>query len=63
MSIIDSIQALDMKVDSKFYQKPLIEALDLYHNLIDENIITPRENQLIRNETIQPNIHFNVRSN
>lgn len=63
MSIADSIQALDMKVDSKYFQKPLIEALDLYHNLIKENVISPRENQL-NHSGVMPNIvQFNVQNN
>ena len=63
MNISERIQNLDMEIDSRFYQKPLIEALDLYHSLIEKKIITPRENQLVRNDMIQPNVHFNVKEN
>lgn len=52
MSIVDKIQSLDMKVDKQYYQNPLVEALEVYHSLIDANVIQPRENQLNRSGLI-----------
>lgn len=63
MNMAERIQALDMKVDSKYLQKPLIEALDLYHNLIEKNIISPRENQLNHSGVMPGIVQFNVRNN
>lgn len=46
MSIIDNIETLSMKIDDKFFDPKLIDALTLYHSLIQEKKIIPRENQL-----------------
>ena len=36
MSIIDNIETLSMKIDDKFFDPKLIDALTLYHSLIQE---------------------------
>ncbi len=59
MSIVDKIQSLDMKVDEQYYQNSLIEALDIYHSLIEKNVIRPRENQLNKSGLIPQIVHFN----
>ena len=37
----------------------LLEALDMYHSLIDNNVIQPRENQLNKSGIIPQIVHFN----
>lgn len=59
MSLVDNIQSLDMKIDDKYYDTSLIDALKMYHSLIDKNIIQPRENQLNKSGTLPKIIHFN----
>ena len=61
MSIVDEVRSLDMKVDEKFLQPSLIEALDVYHALIEKNIIKPRENQLNKSGVMPQTVHFNVK--
>ena len=63
MSLVECIQGLDMEVDGKYFQKPLLEALDFYHDLIAEKIITPRENQLNHSGVMPGIVQFNVRNN
>ena len=41
MSIIDNIETLSMKIDDKFFDPKLIDALTLYHSLIQEKKIIP----------------------
>ena len=57
MSIVDKIQSLNMEVDEQ--SDSLIEALDMYHSLIDNNVIQPRENQLNKSGMIPQIVHFN----
>ena len=52
MSIIDNIETLSMKIDDKFFDPKLIDALTLYHSLIQEKKIIPRENQLQKLSTL-----------
>ena len=59
MGIIDKIQLLNMEVDTKYYQTSLIEALEMYHKMIEENIMQPRENQLNKSGIFPQMIHFN----
>ena len=59
MSIVDKIKSLDMEVDKKYGQGSLIEALEIYHSLVEKNIIRPRENQLNRSGMAPQIIHFN----
>lgn len=59
MSIVDKIQSLEMEVDNRYFQNPLVEALEIYHSLIDENVIQPRENQLNKSGLVPKIIHFN----
>lgn len=59
MSIVDKIKSLEMEVDKGYYQNPLVEALEIYHSLIDANVIQPRENQLNKSGLVPPVIHFN----
>lgn len=59
MSIVDKIQRLEMEVDSRYFQNPLVEALEIYHSLINENVIQPRENQLNKSGLVPKIIHFN----
>ncbi len=59
MSIIDNIETLSMKIDDKFFDPKLIDALTLYHSLIQEKKIIPRENQLNTSGSTQKIIHFN----
>ncbi len=46
MKMVDEIKDLNMFVDKKYNDPYLIEALDLYHYMVKNNIIKPRENQL-----------------
>lgn len=57
MSIVDKIQSLNIEVDEQYYS--LVEALKMYHTLIENNIIQPRENQLNKSGTIPQIVHFN----
>lgn len=59
MSIVEKIQSLDMGNDKKYYQNPLVDALKMYHSLIENNVIQPRENQLNKSGLIPPIVHFN----
>lgn len=59
MSIVDKIQSLEMEIDKRYYQNPLVEALEIYHSLIDTNVIQPRENQLNKSGLAPKIIHFN----
>lgn len=45
-SIVDQIENLDMKIDSRLLDNSLVEALDLYHEWVKKKIVIPRENQL-----------------
>ena len=57
MSIVDKIQSLNIEVDEQ--SDSLLEALDMYHSLIDNNVIQPRENQLNKSGIIPQIVHFN----
>lgn len=57
MSIVDKIQSLNMKVDEQY--NSLVEALRMYHSLIENNVIQPRENQLNRSGILPHIVHFN----
>ena len=59
MSMADDIKKLSMTVDKNFYDSKLIEALNMYHSLIRENIIEPRENQLNTSGVMPKIVHFN----
>lgn len=59
MSIADNIETLSMKIDKKFFDSKLIDALNMYHSLIQENKIEPRENQLNTSGAMPKIIHFN----
>lgn len=59
MSLVDNIQSLDMKIDEKYFDSSLVDALEIYHSLIDQKIIVPRENQLNKSGIIEKNIYFN----
>lgn len=61
MSVVDKIKSLDMEVDKQYCQKPLVEALELYHLLIEKDVIQPRENQLNRSGIIPQIVHFNCK--
>ena len=50
---------LSMKIDDKFFDPKLIDALTLYHSLIQEKKIIPRENQLNTSGSTPKIIHFN----
>lgn len=57
MSIVDKIQSLNMEVDEQY--DSLVEALRMYHSLIENNVIQPRENQLNRSGILPHIVHFN----
>jgi len=57
MGIVEKIQSLDMKVDEQYCS--LVEALKMYHSLIENNVIQPRENQLNRSGIALKIVHFN----
>ena len=57
MSIVDKIQSLNIEVDEQ--SDSLLEALDMYHSLIENNVIQPRENQLNKSGIIPQIVHFN----
>ncbi len=57
MSIVDKIQSLNMEADEQY--DSLVEALRMYHSLIENNIIQPRENQLNRSGILPQIVHFN----
>ena len=57
MSIVDKIQSLNLEVDEQYYS--LVEALKMYHSLIENNVIQPRENQLNKSGMIPQIVHFN----
>ncbi len=59
MSIVDKIQSLEMEVDKRYLKNPLVEALEIYHSLVDANVIQPRENQLNKSGLAPKIIHFN----
>lgn len=59
MSIVDNIETLSMKIDDKFFDPKLIDALTIYHSLIQEKKIEPRENQLNTSGLSPKIIHFN----
>lgn len=59
MSIVDKIQSLNMEVDEQDYQNSLVEALEIYHSLIEANVIRPRENQLNKSGLVPRIVHFN----
>lgn len=56
-SIVDKIQSLNIEVDEQ--SNSLIEALDMYHSLVDNNVIQPRENQLNKSGMVPQIVHFN----
>ena len=60
MPLTESIESLTMKVDKKYNDPQLIEALSIYHSLIDNNVIKPRENQLNRSGSLPEMVKFNV---
>ncbi len=57
MSIVEKIQSLNMEADEQY--DSLVEALRMYHSLIENNIIQPRENQLNRSGILPQIVHFN----
>lgn len=57
MSIVDKIQSLNLEVDEQYCS--LVEALRMYHSLIENNVIQPRENQLNRSGILPQIVHFN----
>ena len=57
MSIVDKIQSLNMEVDEQY--DSLVEALRMYHSLIENNVIQPRENQLNRSGILPQIVQFN----
>ncbi|MCM1123659.1 MAG: hypothetical protein NC416_13840 [Eubacterium sp.] len=57
MSIVDQIQSLNMEMDEQ--NCALIEALKMYHSLVENNVIQPRENQLNKSGIIPQMVHFN----
>lgn len=57
MSIVDKIQSLNMEVNEQ--NCSLVEALRMYHSLIENNVIQPRENQLNRSGILPQIVHFN----
>lgn len=57
MSIVDKIQSLSIEADEQYYS--LVEALKMYHSLIEDNVIQPRENQLNKSGVIPQIVHFN----
>ena len=59
MSMVDEVQKLTMDVDEKYNGAYLTEALKEYHELIDEKIIKPRENQLNCSGEMPRIIQFN----
>lgn len=59
MSIVDKIQLINLEVEERYYQSPLIEALELYHSLIEANVMQPRENQLNKSGQIPYIVPFN----
>lgn len=59
MSIVDKIQSLDMEVDKQYCENSLVEALEMYHSLIENNVMQPRENQLNKSGLIPQIVHFN----
>ena len=63
MSIVPTIKNLDMKIDAKYKEGPLNNALELYHNLIDKGIMQPRGNQLNRSGTMPKVVRFNTTNN
>ena len=60
MSIVTTIQNLDMKIDDKYNKNSLSNSLELYHKLIDDGIMQPRGNQLNRSGIIPKVIRFNI---
>ena len=60
MSIVTTIKNLDMKIDDKYKNESLNNALELYHKLVNNGIMKPRENQLNRSGTMPKVIRFNV---
>lgn len=59
MSIVDKIQSLHMEIDEEYYQSSLVEALEIYHSLVENNIIKPRGNQLNKSGLVPQIVHFN----
>lgn len=59
MNIVDKIQSLTMETDEKYNRNSLSEALEMYHSLINNNIIRPRENQLNKSGLIPQIVKFN----
>lgn len=59
MSIVDKIQELNMEIDNQYCQHSLVEALEIYHSLIEAKVIQPRENQLNKSGLIPQIVHFN----
>lgn len=57
MSIVDKIQSLNMEADEQYCS--LAEALKMYHSLIENNVMQPRENQLNKSGMIPQIVHFN----
>lgn len=57
MGIVDKIQSLNIEVDEQY--NSLVEALKMYHSLIENNVIQPRENQLNKSGMIPQIVHFN----
>lgn len=48
-----------METDEKYNRNSLSEALEMYHSLINNNIIRPRENQLNKSGLIPQIVKFN----
>lgn len=59
MSIVDEIKLLDIEVDKQYYENSLVGALELYHSMIENGVIQPRENQLNKSGFMPSIVHFN----
>ncbi len=57
MSIVDKIQSLNIEVDEQYCS--LVEALEMYHSLIENNVMQPRGNQLNKSGLVPQIVHFN----
>lgn len=60
MGMVEQIQDLSMHIQNNYYDKPLVDALEYYHQLVENNIMQPRENQLVAGDRITTPIKFNV---
>lgn len=63
MGIVEQIQDIKMPINNNYNDKQLVDALDYYHQLVNNNIMQPRENQLMSCDRIVTPIKFNVNVN